>query len=228
MPPIWLTIIAWIWLTVAFATAGFIVVDIFARGHRQRMKVMELVWPITALYFGPLAWLGYVRWGRVNSPGYRRNTRTEPNYGEWVSTAIGVSHCGAGCTLGDIIGAWIVFAAGWQLLGLALPAEYIADFALASILGIAFQFFSIVPVRGLGLRAGIVAALKADALSLIAFEIGLFGWMAIMQLIFFSGPHLAPDHPAYWLLMQIGMILGFATAFPVNVWLIRRGVKEAM
>lgn len=34
--------------------------------------------------------------------------------------------------------------------------------------------------------------------------------------------------PVYWFLMQIGMIIGFATAWPANVWLIRRGIKEAM
>jgi hypothetical protein len=32
----------------------------------------------------------------------------------------------------------------------------------------------------------------------------------------------------YWLMMQIGMALGFLTAFPVNAWLISRGIKEAM
>ena len=78
------------------------------------------------------------------------------------------------------------------------------------------------------MRAGIIAALKADALSLTSFEIGLFGWMAVMQLGSFTAPHLTPDHAAYWLLMQIGMVLGFVTAYPVNIWLIRRGIKEAM
>lgn len=228
MPPTWLTIVAWVSLAVALATAALIAFDIFGRGYRQKMAVMEAVWPITALYFGPVAWLGYRRWGRLNSPKYQRETQAEPDYGEPVSVATGVSHCGAGCTLGDIIGAWIVFAVGWQLLGLALPAEYIADFTLAFALGIAFQYFSIAPMRGLGLRDGIIAALKADTLSLTAFEIGLFGWMAIMQLVLFTSPHLKPDHAAYWLLMQVGMILGFFTAYPVNVWLIRRGIKEAM
>ncbi len=219
---------AWVSLALAFATAALIAYDIYGRGYRQTMGVMEAVWPVTALYFGPLAWLGYQRWGRINSPRYQQQTRRKPEYGEPVSVAVGVSHCGAGCTLGDIIGAWIVLAAGWQLLGLALPAEYIADFTLAFALGIAFQYFAIAPMRGLGMRDGIIAALKADTLSLTAFEIGLFGWMALMQLVFFTAPHLKPDHAAYWLLMQIGMILGFLTAYPVNVWLIRRGIKEAM
>lgn len=228
MPPTWLTDVAWVSLAVAFLTAGLILYDIYGRGYRQQMTVMEAVWPITALYFGPLAWWGYRRWGRLNSPRYQRQSGAKPEYGHRVSVSVGVSHCGAGCTLGDIIGAWVVFGVSWKLLGLALPSEYIADFSLAFALGIAFQYFSIAPMRDLGPGAGIVAALKADTLSLTAFEIGLFGWMALIQLVIFTTPHLEPDHAAYWLLMQIGMMLGFATAYPVNVWLIRRGVKEAM
>ena len=189
MPPTWLTVIAWVALALAFATAALIVFDIYGRGHRQKMAVMEAVWPVTALYLGPFAWPAYRRWGRLNSPRYQREARAEPEYDERVSVGIGVSHCGAGCTLGDIIGAWLVFVAGWELLGLALPAEYIADFALAFALGIAFQYFSIAPMRGLGLRDGL---------------------------------------KAYWFLMQVGMVLGFLTAYPVNAWLVRRGIKEAM
>ncbi|WP_283818577.1 DUF4396 domain-containing protein [Jatrophihabitans telluris] len=30
-----------------------------------------------------------------------------------------------------------------------------------------------------------------------------------------------------WFGMQIGMVLGFPTAYPVNAWLIRVGTKEA-
>jgi hypothetical protein len=217
MPPTWLTVLAWISLALAFATAAAILYDIFVVGRRQRMPVMEAVWPVTALYFGPLAWPAYRRWAR---PG--------AEYGERVLVGIGVSHCGAGCTLGDIAGAWLVLALGWTIAGLALPAEYLVDFTLAFMLGIVFQYFSIAPMRGLGLRDGLVAALKADTLSLIAFEVGLFAWMAFIQLVLFRHPHLAPDHAAYWLLMQVGMLLGFATAYPVNVWLIRRGIKEAM
>lgn len=84
-------------------------------------------------------------------------------------------------------------------------------------------------MRGLGLRKGIVAAAKADILSLTAFEVGLFGWMALQALVFFPEPHaIHPDSPVYWFGMQIGMAVGFLTACPVNSWLIRHGIKEAM
>ena len=84
-------------------------------------------------------------------------------------------------------------------------------------------------MRGLGVREGIEAAAKADMLSLSAFEVGLFAWMALMTFVFFPGPHFTPLSPVYWFLMQIGMLVGFATAWPANVWLINRGIiKEAM
>ena len=55
----------------------------------------------------------------------------------------------------------------------------------------------------------------------------LFGWMALMRFVFFH-PALKPDSPVFWFMMQIGMILGFETTFPVNWWLVKIGVKEAM
>jgi hypothetical protein len=82
-------------------------------------------------------------------------------------------------------------------------------------------------MRGLGVREGLVEAAKVDVLSLTAFEVGLFGCIAVYHLVIF-GDALQPDSAAYWFLMQIGMALGFLTAVPVNAWLIRRGVKEAM
>ncbi len=229
-PPTWLVWISWTSLGVAVLSAADILIDVYLRRHRQKMPVMEAVWPVTALYFGPVASLAYRRWGRPQSARWLREQGLEepPDRAFWTKVAVGVSHCGAGCTLGDIVAEWVVFALAVQIAGMALFPEYIADYALALLLGIAFQYFAIAPMRGLGFRKGIVQAAKADMLSLTAFEVGLFGWMALMALVFFPHPHLHPDSPVYWFGMQIGMVLGFFTAWPVNVWLIRKGIKEAM
>jgi len=229
MAPLWLDLLAWLSLATAFASCAIVLFDIFVRHNRQRMRVMELVWPITALYAGPLAYWAYLRYGRLNSPAFQKRNGVRPEYGGTVSAAIAVSHCGAGCTLGDILGEWLVFAFGFELAGISLWPELIADFVLAFLLGIAFQYFSIAPMRGLSPRAGLLAALKADTLSLMSFELGLFGWMSLTFFGIFPSPsHLQPSSPAYWLMMQIGMLLGFVTAYPVNVLLIKRGVKERM
>lgn len=61
MAPTWLTTLSWCAIVAGLTSARWIVADIFAAQHRQRMWIMELVWPITALYAGPLAVLAYRR-----------------------------------------------------------------------------------------------------------------------------------------------------------------------
>lgn len=230
MPSSWLIVVAWIAIAVAFGSAAVILADVYTRGYRLKMPIMEAVWPVTALYFGPVAVWAYWRFGRPTSSKWlnERALSEPPDKPGWATIATGVSHCGAGCTLGDIVAEFAVFGLGLTVAGAALPFEYIGDYVLAVALGLIFQYFAIAPMRGLGFREGMKAAAKADILSLSAFEVGLFGWMALMAFVFYPNPHLYPSSPVYWFLMQIGMIIGFATAWPANVWLIRRGIKEAM
>lgn len=228
--PTWLVVLAWCALALAVMSALAIGLDILVRGYRQRMAVMEAVWPITALYFGPAAVWMYVRYGRPQSSRWltEHGRDRPPDKPGWATTAVGVSHCGAGCTLGDIIAEIAVFAVGLTLFGSALVAQLVADYICALALGIVFQYFAIAPMRGLSLRKGLLEAAKADVLSLSAFEVGLFGWMAVMALVVFARHPLHPGDPVFWFSMQIGMVIGFATAWPANVWLIRRGIKESM
>lgn len=231
MPSEGLIVLSWFALAVAFASAAVILFDILGRGNRQQMAIMNWVWPVTALYLGPVALWAYHRWGRSRTAARqgRSSQESSPDEPGWVPVALSVSHCGAGCTLGDIAAEFGVFGLGITIAGQALIAEYVADYVLAVLLGLVFQFFAIAPMRGLGLWAGLLAAAKADILSLTAFEVGLFAWMAMQAEVLFPAPeHLHPTSPVYWFGMQLGMILGFATAYPVNVWLIRKGIKEPM
>jgi Domain of unknown function (DUF4396) len=61
-------------------------------------------------------------------------------------------------------------------------AEYVGDYVLALAFGIVFQYPSIAPMRGLGLKDGLIAAAKADFISLTAFEPVLCGWMTVSVL----------------------------------------------
>jgi hypothetical protein len=223
--PGWLTVLAAVYLAVCLACTGAIAGDIFPGHRRQAMGVMNAVYPITALYFGPLALAFYWRWARAGAgpaePGTRRPW--------WVMMATEVSHCGAGCVLGDVISEFAIFWLALTVAGQAWPAEYIGDYIFALAFGIVFQYFAIAPMRGLGLADGLRAAAKADFISLTFFEIGLFGWMAVMTFVLFPAPNeLMPGSAVFWLLMQAGMIIGFATSWPANVWLVRRGIKIPM
>jgi Domain of unknown function (DUF4396) len=77
-------------------------------------------------------------------------------------------------------------------------------------------------------RRAITDAMKAETLSIIAFELGMFAWMALVYFVLFTHPHLTADRAAYWLMMQIAASIGLATSYPVNIWLVRHGIKHAM
>jgi hypothetical protein len=66
MAPGWLTVIAWLYLSACFCCAGIIAYDIAVNHRRQPMGVMNAVYPITALYLGPLALALYWQWGRAS------------------------------------------------------------------------------------------------------------------------------------------------------------------
>ncbi len=220
MLPLWLTVVAWLSVVVALVCAAGLLVDVLR--HPQPMAIMNWVWPITALYGGPLAVWAYVRLGRAVPA-----TPSAMSRPFWQGVTVGGTHCGAGCTLGDIIAEVALFLTGFTIAGSMLGTEYVADFALAYILGIVFQYFAIAPMRRLSFWPGLWAAIKADTLSLTAFEIGLFAWMALTYFVFFH-PLLRPNQVEYWFMMQVGMLVGFVTAYPMNWWLIRVGIKENM
>lgn len=131
--------------------------------------------------------------------------------------------------IADIGAEFAEAASGLVILGSVLWTEYIVDFIAAWALGILFQYFTIKPMRPqLSPGGAVVAAIKADTLSILAFQIGMYAWMALVYFKLFTAPHLTPFDVRYWLMMQIGMICGFATSFPMNRLLIRTGLKEAM
>lgn len=214
MTPDWLNALSIASLALGGACAAIVVVDVIRLP--QPMAIMNWVWPITALYGGPLGLWMYARLGRRSG-----------GHPFWAGVAVSASHCGAGCVLGDIIAEFAIFFTGFMLFGSMLATEYVGDYILAYAFGMIFQFFAIAPMRHLSFVPGIRAAIKADTLSLTAFEVGLFGWMALSYFILFHPP-LEPTQPAFWFMMQIGMVLGFVTSYPANWLLIRTGIKEAM
>jgi hypothetical protein len=230
--PAWLTYLAWGSLSLAVLCALVIAADIVA-GHRQKMGIMNAVWPITALYAGPLAVWAYFTAGRLST---RQRSREAKEQGKqepararpfWQKVALGATHCGAGCTLGDICAESLLVVAPLTLFGHELFGAWVVDYLFAFTFGIAFQYFTIAPMRQLSVGRGLWAAVKADALSLTAWQVGMYGWMAVAVFVIFGRP-LEKTGPEFWFMMQIAMLAGFLTSYPVNWWLLRAGIKEAM
>ena len=194
---------------------------------------MSVVWPVTALYAGPLGLWCYWRIGRENArtDADRRRTPSRETQAAarpfWQSVAVAATHCGGGCTLGDLVGERLARVVPLTLLGREIYAAWAVDSAShccsasPSNTSPSSRCATCPPAKGLA------AAIKADVLSLTAWQVGMYGWMAIATFVIF-GHELAKTEPVFWFMMQIAMLAGFATSYPVNWWLLKAGIKEEM
>lgn len=230
--PLWLHALCVASLLLGIGSAAAIAIDV--RRRPQPMVIMNVVWPVCALFGSVLVLFFYVTYGRASSAA--EQTAPIPL---GASIATGTLHCGAGCSLGDLLAEWIGFAFpgialwfGWQhLFANRMYALWVLDFICAFAFGVLFQYFAIAPMRHLPLGEGIKAALKADSLSLIAWQFGMYGAMAALQLAVFAPRFGAPapvDSAEFWCAMQLAMLCGFITSYPMNWWLVRHGIKERM
>lgn len=231
MAPQWLEILAWISIAICIASAVYILIRTLM--HPQNMWIMDVVWPITALYMGPFAIYLYekslpVSMKKSMSPEMKRAIeRHKDDSPTWIQNSIAVFHCGAGCSIGDAIAELLVPALALTFAG-EFGTRLIADFVFAYLLGVAFQYFTIAPMRGLSFGKGLIAAVRADTISILLFEVGMFAWMVLTHYLLFPAPHLKPNTATFWFMMQIAMVVGFLTALPANAWLIKKGWKEKM
>ena len=245
MIPHWLTVLSVVMLAAGAVGALLIVFDIFS-GHRQRMWIMSIVWPVSALYGTVFVLWAYFKYGRQSQAAGKTThdaSTPKPQTPFAIAVAKATLHCGSGCTIGDFCAEFLALSfpvvtiwLGWKSLfpdseGGKIFAVWILDFILAFLIGIAFQFFTIKPMRNLSTLAGLTEAVKADSFSLGAWQIGMYGFMAVAQFAVFKRiwHHLlSPNMPEFWFMMQIAMLFGFATAYPVNWWLVKSGIKEKM
>lgn len=234
-----LTVVAWFSIVLALVSAAWIAVDELE--NRQPMGVMNVVWPVSGLYFGILAVWAYWKLGRPKAmkqappmhPAHHGDSNSDKamnlsKWPTWQQVAVGTSHCGAGCMLADLVCDFWIAASGITLFGSRLWAEFAIDLVAAWALGVLFQYWAIKPMGHLNPKQALVAAIKADTLSIFAFQIGMYTFMALVWFVFFPVPHLDAFEARYWFMMQLAMIAGFATSFPMNAFLIRMRVKEAM
>lgn len=225
------------------------------RRHPQPMKIMNAVWPLTGLWSSWIGLWAYYKLGRnkaittktptaansmkgMGSMNRKMDMGMEMNmemadkpaekHTGWKPTALSTLHCGAGCTLADILGEWFVFFVPLYIGGSVIAGQWVLDYVLALIIGVFFQYAAIQPMQHLPAKKALTKALKADFFSLTAWQIGMYGWMAIVMFALFPHTPLPKNSWEYWFLMQIAMFTGFLTSFPVNRILIRKGIKHGM
>ncbi|MFI3262266.1 MAG: DUF4396 domain-containing protein [Rikenellaceae bacterium] len=217
-------------LTLAVVSATIIAYDL--RKNPLSMRIMNIVWILTALWASVFGLIAYCWFGRekkmesmksMNMAGGMSMKMDMPMKAKWQSVTLSTLHCGAGCTLADIVGSLVLI-----IIPMTLVEGWVFTYVLALVIGVYFQFVAIKEMNNLPTSIIIKKALKADFLSLTAWQLGMYGWM---YLLIFQFKCLAPHQSLnwdFWFAMQQAMLAGFILALPMNYVLIKIGIKGGM
>lgn len=171
------------------------------------MPLMRVVWGLTVLYSGPLGLAIYLWSGRkqiATDSLPRRAFRS-------------VAHCYSGCGMGEIAG--VILAAG--ILSLGNWGITLVTFALAYVAGFALTVGPLVQ-GGTPLRTALRDAAIAETPSITVMEV-----TAIAVSLWLSRSASMGD-VRFWSSLIVSLSCGLIAAYPVNLLLIRLGVKEGM
>ncbi|MBM0256817.1 DUF4396 domain-containing protein [Micromonospora sp. 4G55] len=219
-----LLLLSWTALAVGIAGSAAVVVDNLILRYRQPVKIMELVWPVTALYIGPAAVVAYWKWGRPRSHRWRQRHGRPPRRPRQATFLIQLCHDGAHCALGTILAEAAVFAIGIDTSGGKWWVEYTSGYSMAVAIGVVFRYSAEAQRRRRRIWAAIKAFARADLAGVSAFELTLFIWLALAEHAIFPAASLR-SIPVYWFITQIGLIAGFIAALPTNLWLAHHGIR---
>lgn len=194
------------WGVIAAASLGVLFYDMSTKNPEIK-PFMKAVWGLTVLYSGFIGLGIYYYSGRKQI--------SEDTI--WRKGCRSVSHCYSGCGAGEITG--LVIAVGI----LALSTWWVAaiTFSLAFAFGYAMTVGPLMQ-EGVPLGEALKDAFYSETASIAVMEI-----VAISTDIWVAGDAKMGD-TLFWGGLIFSLSLGLLAAYPVNVLLIKYGVKEGM
>lgn len=126
-------------------------------------------------------------------------------------------HCLTGCAIGEVLGMVIGTALGWsdlQTIALAVALAFVFGYAL-----------TVIPLRHQGMPwpAALELALAADSASIAVMEVVDNAVMWLLP----GAMDATLDSALFWGAMAVSLGIALPAAWPVNRWLIARGLGHA-
>jgi hypothetical protein len=214
--PAWLTTVSWLWIVAAILSAAVVAFDLYGRGNRPQRPVMAAIWPLSALYLGPLAIVLQRRDARNRAAA----SATAPGTDSGLSLGL---HGGVASGLAHVVGVPIVVLTGLTIAGLDMWAMVAIITVLATIMLVLFELAVVTSPTGRHTPAPRLRAAATIALvTVVAFDVGMLGWMLVLH--YSENMPMATD-VRFTFLMQIGLVLGTLTAAPIARRLTRRDTR---
>ncbi len=126
------------------------------------------------------------------------------------------SHCLLGCGLGDVFGV---------ALGTFLGLPYLTNIFIGLVLGFFFGYIlGIYPLlnNNMHWKGATKIVLTTETMSIVVMEIA----EALTEWHFPGMKKAGLTHLTYWLGLFSALFMGFLAAFPVNLYLVKRGIRH--
>lgn len=204
-----------LWFLLTGLSLAFVAIDIWSTPEASIMK-----WGFVLLtaFTGPIGAFLYVLGCREPLPGLHESYVSV----RWRQVLGSTMHCVAGDGVGIIVGALIaVWIALPHFAGMVL--EYLLGFGFGWAV---FQALFMKDMAGGSYAKSLKSTFMAELLSMNVLMAGMMPAMVIPWVHVHEAHD--PAQPAFWFRMSMALLFGFVCAYPMNWWLVSRGLKHGM
>ena len=206
-----------VWFVLVALSVAYVAYDAFTKN--PELRVMKWGWVLVTLYTGPVGMAFYILACKEPAPG----THEEFIKPLWKQALGSTIHCVAGDATGIIIAATIT-----ALLGFPMWIDIVSEYAFGFLFGLLiFQALFMKDMLGGSYPRAVRASFMPEWLSMNMVMAGMIPTMVVLMM----GSDMRamwPGNLVYWGAMSAATLVGFATAFPVNVWLVAKNLKHGM
>ena len=204
-----------LWFLLTTMAVVFVAVDI-----RSTPESSVLKWGFVLLtaYTGPIGAFLYVLGCREPLPGIHERYVAA----RWRQVLGSTMHCVAGDGIGILAGAAIA-----SYLTLSRPVDIALEYGLG--FGFGWTIFQALFTRdraGGSYRRALASTVLPEFLSMNLLMAGMMPIASLGRIAVGGMP--SPLTPEFWFVMSMALLAGFVTAFPINWWLVARGLKHGM
>ncbi|WP_075791986.1 MULTISPECIES: DUF4396 domain-containing protein [Massilia] len=205
-----------VWFVLTGLTMAYLAWDLFTR--TPAMKVMKWGWLLVAVYTGPVAFIVYWFSCREPEPGTHEKFVSP----QWKQTVGSTIHCMAGDATGVIIAAALTSLLHTPMW-LDSLVEYLAGFFFGLFI---FQALFMKDMLGGSYWGAVRATVLPEWLSMNGVMAGMIPTMVILMSHDMAAMH--PTSIRFWGIMSLATLVGAIPAYPINWWLVSKGLKHGM
>ncbi len=205
------------WFILAGLSTAYVAWDQFR--NNPEPPVMKWGFILITLYMGVFGLLLYVLADKEPRPGTHEEFVT-PLWKQAIGSTI---HCCAGDATGIIIAAAFTAIIGWPM-AVDLVVEYVAGFAFGLFI---FQALFMKQMMGGTYWENVRRTFVPELISMNAMMAGMAPTMSLLMM----GRDMRAMDPfelIFWGVMSLGVIVGFAFAFPFNIWMVTVKLKHGL